>query len=352
MTTAVTPAMRRGGVSRRRPAVARRAIVLLLGAGAATIVVSVIGFGIGSHPITPDQVVQALTEYDPAKNEHLIVMASRLPRTVLGILVGAALGMAGALMQSLTRNPLADPGILGVNAGASLLVVIAIAYLGITSVDGYIWFAFLGAGLAAVLVFALGSAHRSGATPVRFALAGTAVAIAIGAVTQMILISNETAFQYFRFWSVGSLQGRGFDVILATLPFLTIGLAVALFLARPLDALALGDAAARSLGTPVPAVRATTALAVVLLAGGATAAAGPIGFIGLAAAHIVRQIVGNSHRWLLPCSIVVGAGLLVTADVVGRALVAPADLQSGIAAALLGSPLFIVLVRSRRVASL
>ncbi|MFF7291764.1 FecCD family ABC transporter permease [Microbacterium sp. NPDC008134] len=352
MSATASSPVRRDGAPPRRPAVARRAVPLLIGAGAATVIVAIIGFGVGSHPIAPAQVFEAVTAYDPTRNDHLVVIASRLPRAVLGILVGAVLGVAGALMQSLTRNPLADPGILGVNAGASLLVVVAIAYLGVTSIHGYVWFAFLGAALAAVLVFALGSAHRSGATPVRFALAGTAVAIAIGAVTQMILISNETAFQYFRFWSVGSLQGRGFDVIVAVLPFLAVGIAIALLLARPLDTLALGDATARSLGTPVGGVRIATALAVVLLSGGATAAAGPIGFIGLAGAHIARQIVGNAHRWLIPCSILVGACLLVCADALGRALVAPADLQSGIAAALLGSPLFIALVRSRRVASL
>jgi iron complex transport system permease protein len=313
---------------------------------------AILGLGLGSHPIDPATVVQALTAFDPSRDEHLIVVTSRLPRIMLGLLVGAALGAAGALMQSLTRNPLADPGILGVNAGASLLVVIGIAYFGVASVHGYIWFAFLGAALTAVLVYALGSAHRSAATPVRIALAGTAVGIAIAAVTQMILLSHETAFQYFRHWSVGSLQGRGFDVILAVLPFLAIGLAVSQLLSRPLDTIALGDATARSLGTRVGTTRAITAVAVVLLAGGATAAAGPIGFIGLAAAHIVRQVTGNSHRWLLPCSVVVGAALLVTADALGRALVTPADLQSGIAAALLGSPMLVVLVRSRRVASL
>lgn len=352
MTSPSPLVRRRGAASVRRPAVGRRALLLLVGATVITLVMAVVSFGVGSHPIAPETVVRALTAYDPADNDHVIVMASRLPRTVLGILVGAALGMSGALMQSLTRNPLADPGILGVNAGASLFVVIAIASFGITSVHGYIWFAFAGAALAAVLVYALGSAHRSAATPVRMALAGTAIAIAIGAVTQMILISNETAFQYFRFWSVGSLQGRGFDIIVAVAPFLIVGLVAALLLARALDTIALGDATARSLGTHVGASRASTAVTVVLLAGAATAAAGPIGFIGLAAAHIVRQITGNAHRWLLPCSLVVGAGLLVTADTFGRALAAPADLQSGIAAALLGSPLFIALVRSRRVASL
>ncbi|ALJ19172.1 FecCD family ABC transporter permease [Microbacterium sp. No. 7] len=335
-----------------RPAPGRRALLLMAAAAVVTVVAAVVGLGVGSHPVPVATVVEALLAFDPSQNDHLVIVASRLPRIVLGVIVGAALGLAGALMQSLTRNPLADPGILGVNAGASLLVVIGIAVFGVSSVHGYIWFAFAGAALTAVLVYALGSAHRSAATPVRIALAGTAVAIAIGAVTQMVLISHETAFQYFRYWSVGSLQGRGLDVILAVLPFVGAGVLVALLLAPSLDVIALGDEAARSLGTHVGAVRGATAVAVVLLAGGATAAAGPIGFIGLAAAHIVRRVTGNAHRWLLPCSVVVGAGLLVAADAAGRALVAPADLQSGIAAALLGSPLFVALVRSRKVASL
>lgn len=336
----------------RGPILRRRAVWLLVGSTAATVVVAILGLGIGSHPITPATVVEALFAYDPSQDEHLLVVASRLPRIVLGILVGACLGAAGALMQSLTRNPLADPGILGVNAGASLLVAVGIAYFGVTSIHGYIWFAFLGAAAAAVLVHALGSTRRGASTPVRIALAGTAVGIAIGALTQMILVSHETAFQYFRFWSVGSLQGRGFDVIGAVLPFALAGLLFAVLLSRPLDMLALGDSTARSLGVKVGGTRAAAATAVVLLAGAATAAAGPIGFIGLASAHIVRQVTGGSHRWLLPCSISVGACLLVGADAFGRALVAPADLQSGIAAALLGSPLFVILVRSKRVASL
>lgn len=352
MTSTAPSIDERGGAGVRRPALGRRAVALLSAATAATVVMAIIGLGLGSHPVPPATVVEAVFAYDPTRNDHLVVIASRLPRTVLGVLVGAALGIAGALMQSLTRNPLADPGILGVNAGASLLVVIGIAYFGIASVHGYIWFAFIGAALAAVLVHTLGSAHRSAATPVRIALAGTAVGIAITAVTQMVLISNEPAFQYFRFWAVGSLQGRGFDIILAVAPFVVVGVLLALLLARPLDALALGDGAAQALGTNVALTRGTTAIAVVLLAGAATAAAGPIGFIGLAAAHIVRRVTGDAHRWLLPCSAMVGAGLLVAADAIGRVLVAPMDLQTGISAALLGSPLFVLLVRSRRVAAL
>lgn len=339
------------GATRRRSPRSRAATLLtvtvLVALGAA-----VLGLGLGSHGIDPATVVEALTAYDPTNNDHLVVVASRLPRIVLGVLVGAALGTAGCLMQSLTRNPLADPGILGINAGAAALVVVAIAYLGAATILEYVWFAFAGAALAAGLVYALGSAHRSAATPVRIALAGTAVTIAITAVTQMILISNETAFQYYRYWAVGSLQGRGFDIIAAVLPFLLAGLVAALFLARPLDSIALGDQTARSLGTNVAATRITVAVAVVLLSGAATAAAGPIGFIGLAAAHIVRQVTGNAHRWLIPCSAATGAALLVTADALGRVLVAPGELPSGIAAALLGSPVFVALVRSRRVLSL
>ncbi|MDQ0647271.1 iron complex transport system permease protein [Microbacterium natoriense] len=326
--------------------------MLLVGATALTIATAIASLGVGSHPLVPSGVVDALTSYDPANNEHLVVVASRLPRTVLGVVVGAALGISGALMQSLTRNSLADAGVLGVNAGASLLVVIGIAYFGVASVGGYIWLAFAGAALAAALVYSLGAAHHSATTPVRITLAGTAVAIAISGVTQMILMSNETAFQYFRFWAVGSLQGRGFDIMLPVTPFIVVGVVIALLLSHPLDTIALGDGSARSLGTRVTATRIAAAIAVVLLAGGATAAAGPIGFIGLAAAHIVRRVTGDTHRWLLPCSIAVGAALLIGADTVGRALAAPGELQSGIAAALLGSPLFIALVRSRQAGSL
>lgn len=352
MTDTARPVRERSRTRGSGSAPARRALLLLVGAAVFTVVAAVAGIGLGSHPVSPATILRALVDYDPAQDDHLIVMESRLPRIVLGVVVGAALGAAGTLMQSLTRNPLADPGILGVNAGAALSVTIGIGYFGITSVSGYIWLSFVGAGAAAVLVYALGAAHRSAATPVRIALAGTAVSIAITAVTQMVLLSDETAFQYFRFWSVGSLQGRGFGVIAAVLPFVLVGLAAAIILSGPLDAVALGDAAARSLGTRVGSTRASAAAAVVLLAGAATAAAGPIGFIGLAGAHISRRVTGDSHRWLIPCSAVVGAGLLVGADALGRALVAPADLQSGIAAALIGSPLFVLLVRSRRVASL
>lgn len=340
------------GLRRAGPATARRTVLLIAGSGAVLAITAVLGLGLGSLHIDPATVVSALTDYDPANDAHLVVVQSRLPRIVLGVVVGAALGIAGTLMQSITRNPLADPGILGVNAGAALFVVIAIAYFGVSGVAGYIWFAFAGAALAAVLVYLLGTARGGAAAPVRIALAGTAVSIVIGALGQMVVLSHEAAFNAFRFWTIGSLQGRGFDVILTVLPFLAVGVLVALALIAPLNAIALGDSVAMGLGTRVAGARLGAALAVVLLAGAATAAAGPIGFIGLGAAHIARRFTGNEHRRLLPSALVLGATLLVVADTAGRAIVAPAELQTGVAAALLGGPLFVALVRSRRVAAL
>ncbi len=360
MSVPTRPAVRPGAPPAARPAgrpggralQTRRTLLLIAGCLGLLAVTAVLGLGLGSLAIDPATVVAALTSYDPADDAHLVVVQSRLPRIVLGIVVGAALGVAGALMQSVTRNPLADPGILGINAGAALCVAIAIALFGIDRPSGYIWFAFAGAALTAVLVALLGTARRSAATPVRIALAGTAVSIVIGALTQMVILSNEAAFNSYRYWALGSLQGRGFDVLLAVLPFLLLGLLCAFALIGPLNAIALGDEVAAAIGTPVAGARLGAALAVVLLAGAATAAAGPIGFIGLGAAHIARFCAGNEHRRLIPASLVVGATLLVVADTLGRALAAPAEVQTGVAAALFGGPLFVALVRSRRVAAL
>ncbi|KAM9863846.1 iron ABC transporter permease [Leucobacter sp. BZR 635] len=331
---------------------ARRTALLMAASLAALVVTAVLGLGLGSSRIDPATVVSAIFDYDPSNDAHLVVVLSRLPRIVLGIVVGAALGLAGTLMQSVTRNPLADPGILGVNAGASLAVVIAIAFLGIDNVSGYIWFAFVGAAVAATVVYLLGSARGNAGTPVRIALAGTAVSIVIGALTQMILISNEAAFNSFRFWSIGSLQGRDFEVILTVAPFIAVGILASFLLIAPLNAITLGDDVATALGTHTGSARIGSALAVVLLAGAATAAAGPIGFIGLGAAHIARFFTGNEHRRLIPASVILGSTLLVLADTLGRASVAPAELQTGVAAALFGGPLFVALVRSRKVAAL
>lgn len=336
-----------------RPGRTRRRFTLLVGVSLTILIAaSIAGLAIGSSAIPLQDVVDALTDYDPTNTNHVIVMASRLPRTVLGIVVGVALGLAGGLMQAVTRNPLADPGLLGINAGAALAVVIAISSFGVVTVRGYLAFAFLGAAIAAVAVYLLGTAHRSQATPVRMALAGAAIAIVIGAFTRSILLSDQQAFSQFRYWAVGSLQGRGFDVILTVTPFIVIGVLLSLLLARSLNAVALGEEASRSLGVNPALTRGGSALAVVLLAGAATAAAGPIAFVGLAAPHIVRAIVGPDQRLLIPATIVVAPAFLVAADVIGRWAIAPGELQTGIAAAILGGPLFVVLVRSRRMASL
>lgn len=331
---------------------ARRFALLAVASTLVLATAGVLGLAVGSHPVPVRTVLEAIVDFDPTIDHHLIVIRSRLPRTVLALVVGAALGMAGTLMQSVTRNPLADPGLLGVNAGASAAVVVAIAFLGVRTVSGYLWFAFGGAALAAVAVYLLGTARRSAATPARMALAGAALSMVVGAATNAVLLSNEQAFDTFRYWAVGSLQGRGLEITLTVLPFVLGGLVLALALARPLNAMALGDETSRALGTSPARTRASAAVAVVLLAGSATAAAGPIAFIGLAAPHIVRAVVGPDHRYLVPGVLLVSPALLLATDVVGRVAVAPGELQTGVAAAIMGGPLFIALVRSSRMASL
>lgn len=334
-----------GGTKSKR--VVLVALVLLV-----LVVVVALSIGWGSHSIDPGTVWQALTAPDPRNNDHLLVNELRVPRTLLGLMVGSALGLAGALAQSLTRNPLADPGLLGISAGSALAVAAAIAFFGITHPLGYVWFAFAGALGAAVLVYALGTARKNGATPARMALAGAAVAVCIGAATRAILLSYPQAFDKFRYWDVGSLLGRGYEVFWTLLPFAVVGVVIALLLARPLNALALGEEAAQALGVSLRATRFWVAIAVVLLAGAATAAAGPIAFIGLAVPHIARMLVGPDHRVLLPTVLLISPVMLLSADVLGRVIVPPDELQTGIVTALLGAPVFIALVRSRKLASL
>ncbi|MFZ2429056.1 MAG: iron chelate uptake ABC transporter family permease subunit, partial [Propioniciclava sp.] len=304
------------------------------------------------HPIPLATVLDAFTAYDPTNPSHVVVTQSRVPRAILGVLVGAALATSGLVMQSFTRNPIADPGILGVNAGAAAGVVLAMAYLGITTIGGYLWFALAGAGAGAVVVYLLGSSRSQGSSPVRMTLAGAAFSIAIGALTSMVLASNESVFATFRYWAIGTLQGRGLDIIVVVAPLIVLGLVLALALIRPLNALALGEEAAIAVGVSVARARIGAVAVVVLLAGSATAAVGPIGFVGLATAHIVRVIVGPDHRYLLPATLVCGPALLLSADVLGRVAAAPAELQTGIAAAVMGGPLFIMLVRSKRLMAL
>jgi iron complex transport system permease protein len=294
----------------------------------------------------------ALWHFDPGSNDHLIVRSLRLPRTVIGLGVGAALGLAGAVMQGVSRNPLADPGILGIEAGASLAVVVAISTFGVGSLTGYVWFAFAGAALASVVVYTLGSMGRDGATPVKLALAGAALASMLGSVTSAILLLDVATLDEFRFWVVGSLAGRDGSIAAQVMPFLLAGAVLALGSARSLNTLALGDDMARSLGQRVRIARAVSALAVVVLSGAAVAAAGPIGFIGLTIPHVARAICGPDYRWILPWSMVLGPALLLLADILGRIVARPGELQVGIVTAVIGAPFFIALVRRRKLAGL
>ena len=329
---------------------ATRTLGLLLTVGLLVVTVG-LSLAVGARATGLSAVVDAL--FDPqASTDATVIREQRLPRTLLGLTVGAALGLAGAVMQALTRNPLAEPGILGVNAGAAAAVVVAVSLLGLDSLAAYVWFALAGAAVVSVFVYLLGSVGRAIASPARLALAGAATAAVLTAFTQAVLMLDRAAFDQFRFWAVGSLAGRGLDVLWWVLPFIGAGLVVGLLLAGPLNTLALGDEAGRALGAHPGRIRALTALAITLLCGGATAAIGPISFVGLAVPHAVRILTGPDHRWLLPCSAVLAPALLLASDVLGRVIARPGEVEVGIVTAILGAPVFMALARRRRLAQL
>jgi iron-siderophore transport system permease protein len=323
-------------------------LVLILAALAIVLVLSV---SVGSRPIPLDR-VWSLVWHPDGSDDAIIVHDLRIPRTILGLLVGGALGVAGALMQALTRNPLADPGLLGVNAGAEAAVVTATAVLGSADPLTYVWFAFIGAAGASVAVYGIGVTGRSGATPVRLALAGTAVTFALLAYVQgLTLIDRDTLDQY-RFWQVGALAGHPSSLNWQIAPFIVGGLVLALALARSLNAVALGDDAGRALGASPARTRVLGAVAITLLCGAATAAAGPIAFVGLAVAHAARALTGPDQRWVLPFSALLAPVMVLGADVLGRVVIRPGELEVGIVSAVVGGPLFVAIVRRRRIAQL
>jgi iron complex transport system permease protein len=285
-------------------------------------------------------------------DEQVIVRDLRVPRTVLGLLTGVSLGVCGALIQAVTRNPLADTQILGINAGAALFVVVAIGVLGLTSIWSYIWFAFAGVAVAMVAVYALGSVGRGGATPLRLTLAGVALGAVMDGLSAGIRLVKPRAFDYLRFWDVGTLTGRTMDIAWAVTPFIVAGLVLALVVARSLNAVAMGDDVARSLGADVTRTRLLAVVAVMLLAGASTAAVGPIGFVGLMVPHAVRWIVGPDQRWILVFTVVCGPILMLSADVIGRLVIRPAELQAGIVTAFVGAPVLIWMVRRANVSAL
>ena len=310
--------------------------------------VALASIAIGAKELSPEQVWYGLFRDTGTYGD--VVVDERLSRTVLGLLAGAALGLSGAVLQALTRNPLADPGLLGINAGASAAVVTAMTYFGVTSLAGYVWFAFFGAAAVGALVWFLGGSR--GATPVRLALAGTAISAALYGYLQAVMITDDAALNKMRFWTVGSLSSATDSTILQVLPFLAVGTVLALVLARPLNAVAMGDDTAKALGANLNRTRALSMLAAVVLCGAATAACGPIAFVGLMVPHVVRSFTGPDLRWILPYATILSPVLLLGADVIGRVVARPSELQVGIITAIIGGPVFIFLVRRRRTAQL
>lgn len=329
---------------------AMRWLGLLLALGVLCLVF-VASLAVGAKGLPISTVWSALL-LDDGSEAAFIVQGLRLPRAVLGLLVGAALGTAGALIQALTRNPLADPGILGVNAGAGFAVAIGVGFFGASSITGYLWFAFLGAIMVTVAVYALSSLGSAGASPIRLTLIGVALGALLGGVTSAVIMLDPAAFDTMRNWAAGSLAGRGWDVILAVGPFIAFGLLLAMISARPLNAVSLGDDLARSLGANISRTRVGVVVAVTLLAGAATAAVGPIGFVGLMVPHVVRWFVGPDQRWIMPYTIICAPILLIVSDVIGRVVLAPQELEVGIVTAFVGAPVLIMLVRRAKVSGL
>lgn len=323
----------------------------LLAAVVVLVFVCAASLTIGARGMSPGTVWQALTQFNPDDGYHAVVH-TRIPRTVLGLVAGAALGLAGAAMQGVSRNPLADPGIMGVNAGAALAVVSGIYLFGISGASGYIWFAFVGAAAAAVVVYLIASMGRDGATPVKLALAGAALSAGLYSLMNVILVSSQDTLDRFRFWQVGGIAGSDWSVVLTGLPFLLVGAMIVLGSSRILNSLALGDDVARGLGQNVALARVVTALGIVLLCGSATALAGPIGFVGLVVPHAVRFFTGPDYRWILPFSMVLAPALLLASDVIGRVVLLPGEVPAGIMTAIVGAPIFVWLVRRGKGASL
>jgi iron complex transport system permease protein len=300
---------------------------------------------LGAADITPNVVYEALFAFDATNFAHLIIQTVRLPRVLAGIVVGGALAVAGAIMQGVTRNPLADSGILGINSGAAFAVVVAVYILGTPTLSTYALFGLLGAGIAAALVYTLGSAGRGGATPLRLTLAGVILSAFVTSFTTAILIFDQETLDQIRFWTAGSLAGRKMDLVVQTAPYMLVGLAGAFILSRQITTLSLGDDVAKGLGQNTGWVKLLAAGLVVLLAGGAVALAGPIGFVGLVVPHVVRFLVGIDYRWVIPYAAVLGAILVTLADVGSRVLIRPQELPVGIVMAFIGAPFFIALAR-------
>ncbi|QHC65297.1 iron chelate uptake ABC transporter family permease subunit [Rathayibacter sp. VKM Ac-2759] len=345
--TLTTPAVS-GAAAVRRPR--RRRALWLLVAVVVLAAVAVLSVTVGSREVSWADVVAALGGSTDGFEQAAV--AKRLPRTLLAAIAGAALGVAGVLMQGVTRNPLADPGILGVNTGASLAVVTGIVFFGLDTATGYIWVAIAGAALAAVFVYTVGSLGRGGATPLKLALAGAATSAALVSLISAIVLPRADLAGGIRSWQIGGVGGGTYASIGQVLPFLVVGAVLCVLSAKSLNTLALGDELAAGLGERVAVARGAAALGAVVLCGATTAVTGPIGFVGLVVPHACRLLVGVDHRWLLPFSAVTGAVLLTGADIVGRLVARPSEIDVGIITAIIGAPVFIAIVRRQKVREL
>lgn len=314
----------------------------------ALLVAVLLSLAVGARPIAPSAVLDALL-HGGSSDAAEVIRQMRVPRTLIGLMVGAALALAGTVLQGITRNPIADPGILGISQGASVGVVLAIAFAGIHTLAGYVWFAFAGAAIASVAVYAIASRGRGGATPVKLALGGAAINALLVSVTMAVLTTKASALDEFRFWQVGSIAGREAAVAQQIWPFLLVGTVLVLSVARGLDALALGEDMAKGLGQKVATVRVVGGIGATVLTGVGVAAAGPIAFIGLAVPHIARAIVGSDHRWVLPMAALIGPVMLLVSDVVGRIVFPPGEVPAGVMTALIGVPFLVTLVRRKAV---
>lgn len=315
-------------------------------------VVAFVSVVLGSRGVGLSTVWDAIAHHDPTSTAQTVIRELRLPRTILGLLAGAALGLAGAILQGVTRNALADPGIMGINSGAAAAVVLSIMISGQSDVATYIWWAFAGAAGATILVYGVASFGREGATPIKLALAGAAVSAGCYSITTGVTMLDSDALDQLRFWQVGSLAGRYWPIVEQTAPFLAVGVVLALFTGRWLNGLALGDDVATALGQRVGLTRAGLFVVVVLLAGGATAACGPIVFIGLVVPHMARAICGPDYRWITAYCVLLSPVVLLTADVLGRVMKLSGEVQVGVVLGLLGAPVFAFLVRRRNLSEL
>ncbi|MFE6666732.1 FecCD family ABC transporter permease [Streptomyces sp. NPDC057697] len=327
---------------RSRRALATAAAVVAL------LVAVILSLAVGARSIPPSEVFDVLLHGGHSDNAE-VIRNMRVPRTLIGLMVGAALALAGTVLQGITRNPIADPGILGISQGASVGVVLAIAFAGVHSLTGYVWFGFAGAALASVAVYAIASSGRGGATPVKLALGGAAINALLVSVVSAVLTTKASALDEFRFWQVGSLGGREADVAGQIWPFMLLGVVLVLFVARGLDALALGEDVAKGLGQNVATVRVVGGIGATVLTGAGVAAAGPIAFIGLAVPHIARAVVGSDHRWVLPMAALIGPVMLLVSDVIGRIVFPPSEVPAGVMTALIGVPFLVALVRRKAV---